>query len=123
MTDWTGFTFDDPVVTADSRSLAFLDDQSQSDVYLAELSGDGSTLKAAERLTLDERLDWPGGWSSDSKTIFFYSDRNRNFDIYKQGVAEHNAEVLVSDSEEKMGASIFSGWQVGRLPLMAEARE
>lgn len=101
LTDWTGFTFDDPVITADSKNLAFLNNQNQSDVYVAELTGDGSALKPAQRLTLDDRLDWPGGWSSDSKTVFFYSDRSRNFDIYKQGVTEHNAEVLVSDSEEK----------------------
>ncbi len=101
LTDWTGFTFDYPELTADGKSLAFLNNQNQSDVYISELANGGSELKPAQRLTLDDRLDWPGGWSTDSKTVFFYSDRNRNFDIYKQGVTERNAEVLVNDSEEK----------------------
>ena len=101
LTDWTGFTFDFPKMTTDFKSLAFLNNQNQSDVYVGELAGDGSELKPARRLTLDDRLDWPGGWSADSKTVFFYSDRTRNFDIYKQGVNERNAEVLVSDAEEK----------------------
>lgn len=101
ITDWTGFSFDDPQITADSKSLAFLNNQSQSDVYITELAGGGTESKSLQRLTLDERIDWPGGWSADGKTIFFYSDRNHTFDIYKQGITERNAEVLVSDSEEK----------------------
>jgi Tol biopolymer transport system component len=58
-------------------------------------------MKTPQRLTLDERLDWPGGWSSDGKTVFLYSDRNGSFDIYKQGVNDRNADPIVTGSEEK----------------------
>ena len=46
-------------------------------------------------------MDWPGGWSADSKTVFLYSDRNGHFDIYKQGTGERNAQPLVTGTEEK----------------------
>jgi len=99
LTDWTGFYFAAPQVTADGKRLVFLNGISQSDVYLGEL-GNGE-LKSPQRLTLDDRVDWPSGWSSDSKTVYFYSDKGGAFDLYKQGVAERNATTLLSGAEEK----------------------
>jgi Tol biopolymer transport system component len=101
LTDWTGFYFGNPELTADGNRFVFLNGRAQSDVYLAELTNGGSELKTPQRLTLDERVDWPGGWSLDSKTVFLYSDRNGSFDIYKQGVNEHNAQPIVTGPEEK----------------------
>jgi len=106
LTDWTGFAFDYTEMTADGKRLVFLNDHSQSDVYLGELAAGGSELKAPQRLTLDERLDWPGGWSQDSKSILFYSDRNGTFDIYKQAISERNADAVISSSAEKWAPQI-----------------
>ena len=106
LTDWTGFYFGNPELTADGRTFVFLNGRAQSDVYLSELSNGGTELKAPRRLTLDERTDWPSGWSLDSKTMFLYSDRNGNFDIYKQGPNEHNAEPIVAGLEEKRAPQI-----------------
>ncbi len=101
LTDWTGFIFVNPAFTADGNRFTFLNTRGQSDVYVGELSNGGSSLKSPQRLTLNDRIDWPGGWSADSKSLFFYSDRNGNLDIYKQNPAEHNAESVVSSPEEK----------------------
>jgi Tol biopolymer transport system component len=106
LTDWTGFYFVDPELTADEKRFVFLDRKGQSDVYIAELTNGGTELKTPQRLTLDERLDWPGGWSLDGKTVFLYSDRNGSFDIYKQGVDERNADTIVSGPEEKWAPQI-----------------
>ena len=106
LTDWTGFYFTDPGMTADGKRFVFLDRKAQSDVYLAELASGGSEMKAPQRLTLDERMDWPGGWSLDGKTMFLYSDRNGNFDIFKQGVNDRNAEPIVTGSEEKWAPQV-----------------
>jgi Tol biopolymer transport system component len=106
LTDWTGFYFVDPELTADGKRFVFLNQKGQSDVYLAELTNGGSELKTPQRLTLDERLDWPGGWSLDGKTVFLYSDRNGSFDIYKQGVNDRNADPIVTGPEEKWAPQI-----------------
>ncbi|MGC1370747.1 MAG: hypothetical protein WA824_01295 [Candidatus Sulfotelmatobacter sp.] len=106
LTDWTGFYFVNQELTADGKRFVFLDRKGQSDVYLAELTNDGHELKAPQRLTLDERLDWPGGWSLDGKTVFLYSDRNGNFDIYKQGVDDRNADPIATGPEEKWAPQI-----------------
>ncbi len=101
LTDWTGFFFAYLQLTADGKRLVFLNGISQSDVYIGELADGGNELKSPQRLTLDDRVDWPGGWSPDSKTVFLYSDRAENFDIYKQNVNDHNATAIVTGSEEK----------------------
>lgn len=101
LTDWTGFFFGYPELTADGNRLVFLNGKGQSDVYVGELTNGGSELKTPQRLTLDERADWPGGWSLDSKTIFLYSDRLGTFDIYKQGLGERNAEPVATGPDEK----------------------
>ena len=93
-------------MTADGSRFVFLNGRAQSDVYLGELANGGNELKAPQRLTLDERVDWPGGWSADSKTLFLYSDRNGNFDIYKQGVSERNAEPIVTGPDQKWAPQI-----------------
>jgi Tol biopolymer transport system component len=106
LTDWTGFYFTDPELTADGKRFVFLDRKGQSDVYLGELASGGNEMKTPQRLTLDDRLDWPRGWSNDGKTVFLYSDRNGSFDIYKQGVNERNADPIVTGPEEKWAPQI-----------------
>jgi Tol biopolymer transport system component len=101
LTDWTGFTFGNPTFTADGNRFSFLNNHAQSDVYIAELTDGGTALKPAQRMTLNDRVDWPGGWTADSKSILFYSDRNGNLDIYKQGMGDHNAEAIASGPGEK----------------------
>jgi len=101
LTNWSGFVLYDLSITADSRRLAFVRGYDQTDVYVAELEGNGTRMKAPSRLTLDERMDWPGGWTHDSKNILFFSDRNGGFDIFRQGVRDRLAEVIATGGEEK----------------------
>jgi Tol biopolymer transport system component len=101
LTDWTGFYFGNPTLTADGNSFVFLNQRAQSDVYLGELANGGNELKTPQRLTLDDRIDWPGGWSLDGKTLLFYSDRNGSFDIFRQGVSDRNPESVATGAEEK----------------------
>jgi Tol biopolymer transport system component len=101
LTDWTGFFFSNLQLTADEKRLVFMNGVGQSDVYIGELANGASELKSPQRLTLDDRVDWPGGWSEDSKTVFLYSDRAGSFDIYKQGVNERNATAIVTGPEEE----------------------
>jgi Tol biopolymer transport system component len=66
-----------------------------------ELSRDGKEAKPAQRLTFDERVDWPTGWLQDGKTVLFYSDRAGSFDIYKQRIDQHDAEAIVTGPDDK----------------------
>jgi Tol biopolymer transport system component len=70
------------------------------------LAEGGNGLETPRRLTLDERTDWTGGWSPDSKTLFLYSDRKGNFEIYKQGPDDRDAEPIVTGPEEKRAPQV-----------------
>ncbi len=101
LTNFAGFTPLSLSVTADAKRLALIRNYDQSDVYIGELPENGSRLSDPRRLTLDDRIDWPGGWTRDSKAVLFYSDRQGNLDIYKQGVEDRAPELLQMGTEEK----------------------
>jgi len=102
LTNWAGFTLLDLSATSDAKRVSFVRKTDQSDVYLGELEGNGSHLRSPVRLTLDDRMDWPGGWFHDAKAVLFYSDRGGNFDIFKQGVGDRvPGEIVSGPSEEK----------------------
>ena len=62
--------------TSDGRILAVRRVIPQRDVYVAELRDGGKRLSTPQRLTLDERQDYPYSWTPDSKTVVFASDRD-----------------------------------------------
>jgi Tol biopolymer transport system component len=101
LTNWAGFNLFYLSLSADGKRLAFVRGHEQSDVYVGELEADGTRLKMPRRFTLDDRIDWPGGWSRDSKTLLFFSDRNGNLDIFRQGIDDRTAEAVVASPEEE----------------------
>ena len=100
LTNWAGVTLVDLSHSADGKRLAFTNRRDQSDVYVGELEAGGTRLRNVRRLTMDERIDWPGGWTQDSKSILFYSDRNGELNLFKQGVNDATAEVVAAGPEE-----------------------
>jgi eukaryotic-like serine/threonine-protein kinase len=104
LTNFAGFTPLSLSVTADGRRLALIRNDDQSDVYVGELDGGGSRLSAPRRITLDDRIDWPGGWARDSKAVLFYSDRQGSLDLFRQPVDSRSSELLLSGPEEKRQA-------------------
>jgi WD40 repeat protein len=101
LTNWAGFILQDISPTADGKHVAFVRKADQSDVYVGDLEPNGLRLKATRRLTLDDRMDWPGGWLRDASTVLFFSNRSGNFDIFKQGVNARTPEEIVAGPEEK----------------------
>jgi Tol biopolymer transport system component len=99
ITNWVGFSFTSPTGTADGKRLTFLKQNWQSSVYVAELQAGGAKLTTPRLLTLDERNDWPTSWTSDSRAVLFWSDRNGPDQIFKQNVDQQIAERLVAGSE------------------------
>ena len=100
LTRWAGVTLGELTRSADGKRLAFTNRRDQSDVYWGELEARGTRLNNVRRLTMDERIDWPGGWSRDGQSILFYSDRNGELNLFKQGVKDAVAEVVAAGPEE-----------------------
>jgi WD40 repeat protein len=84
---------------AEGKRLALLRSNSQADVYVAELEGRGERLSTPQRLTLDQREDYPTTWTPDSKTVLFLSDRDGPFRIFKQSIGKTQSELLVGGDD------------------------
>ena len=87
-------------VTTDGKLLALRRLTSQPDVYIAELSNGGNRLGTPQRLTLDERQDYPFSWTPDSKAVIFVSDRDGPYHIFKQALDQTQPELLVGGNED-----------------------
>jgi Tol biopolymer transport system component len=102
LTNWAGFALLDLSAASNGKRISFIRRTEQSDVYVAVLGSSGDRSSAPRRLTLDDRMDWLGGWTHDSKAVLFFSDRNGNFDVFKQGINDRTPEQIVASlSEEK----------------------
>jgi Tol biopolymer transport system component len=88
-------------VTSDGKRLVFLKGNPQGDVYVGNLEQNGKVLNALRRLTLDDRDDEPSGWTPDSKSVLFYSNRNGTYDIFRQSIDEPTAQALVENKRYK----------------------
>jgi Tol biopolymer transport system component len=96
LTNWFGFSFGSPTVSADGKRLAFLKGDFQSNVYVGELNAGGTNLTTPRRLNLDDNNDYPGAWTSDSRAVLFGSDRNGSEQIFKQDIDQRTAETVVA---------------------------
>ena len=97
--------------------MAFLKWNFQSNVYVAELKAGGAKLTTPRRLTLDERNDWPNAWTSDSRAVLFWSDRNGSNQVFKQNIDQQTAETVVA-GPGSLDASDEPRWSVH--PLFVE---
>jgi len=93
---WPGYVQAALNGTGDGRRLAVLKTSLQADVYVGELEASGRHLKNPRRLTLDERDDLPGTWTRDGSAIYFTSNRNGQWDIFRQALDQETADPVVA---------------------------
>jgi Tol biopolymer transport system component len=73
---------------------------------VGELEAGGARLSTPRRLTFDEWMNWPTGWSQDSQSVLFTSDRGGRLDIFRQDVNAPVPLALVTGGEEKRDARL-----------------
>ena len=88
--------------SSDSNRIAYVKGVPQPDVYVAKIERSGA-LDEPQRLTLDDRRDFPYDWTADNKAVIFTSDRTGTFSLYKQGIDATIPEMLMSASQQIMG--------------------
>ena len=101
LTNWAGFSLWDLSTSSDSKRVLFVRKSDQSDVYIGRLNAKGSRFAKPLRLTHDDRMDWLGEWTRAGDAVLFFSDRNANFDIFRQGVTKTIPEEIVVGPEEE----------------------
>jgi len=94
ITNWAGVSPLDLSVSADSKRLVFVNSGLQRELYVAENPKKGK-LETPRRLALEGRNNLPSAWTRDGQALFFYSDRNGNWDIFRQQLQLRTAEDFV----------------------------
>jgi Tol biopolymer transport system component/DNA-binding winged helix-turn-helix (wHTH) protein len=80
--------------TADGKHLAVLQGSDRYTIYTANLAINKTRLNGLKQLTLDESRNIPSGWTPDSRTLIFISDRNGPREIFRQSVDEGAAQSI-----------------------------
>ena len=101
LTNWAGFCVSSSSVTADGKSLAFLQWSNQGTGYMADLEAGGKRISNLRHFTLEEGDDAITDWSADSKTVIVGQGRGDHYGIYKQ--------LLDSDIPEPIVTSVAGG--------------
>jgi hypothetical protein len=68
----------------------------QNAVFAGDFSESPPRIGNIRRLTLDERTNYPHAWTRDSHEVIFESNRNGNYDLFKQDVDKRTAEPIVA---------------------------
>jgi eukaryotic-like serine/threonine-protein kinase len=100
ITQWAGTYLRWLSASADGTRLVLLKSTYQAQVYVGELVAGGTRMNPPRRLTNDEAYDYPSTWTPDSKAVLFDSKRNGTQSIFKQGISEDTAELLVTGPQD-----------------------
>jgi eukaryotic-like serine/threonine-protein kinase len=123
LTNWPGFSFSGFTVAADGKQMEFLRLTAKAHVYVGELDAKGTQLNNTRRLTFDEHSEWPERWTPDSRAVVFWSDRDGNWDIFKQTLnKDDTAELLPLGPEPKYYSSFSPDGQWILYMALPEAR-
>ena len=115
LTNWTSFCASSGSVTADDKKLAFIGWWNRKSVYLANTEAGGARLQSPRRFTVDESDNFLIGWTPDSRSVIFSSNRSGKDSIYQQLLGEDTPH-LISMAPIDMGRVTPDGkWVVGNM--------
>lgn len=94
LTNLTGLCMNSSSATSDGKRLVFQGFSAHTTVYTAALAAGGTRIFNPQHFTLDESANYAQGWTPDSKTLLFTSNRAGNTAIYKQALNEDTPELV-----------------------------
>ena len=94
ITSWAGLSLLDLSISQNGKRLTFVNSGIQQDLYVAEVQSE-TRLGSPHRLTLEGKNDLPSAWMPDGKALFFHSDRNGNWDIFRQQLGQRKSEDFI----------------------------
>jgi DNA-binding winged helix-turn-helix (wHTH) protein/Tol biopolymer transport system component len=99
LTRWAGFGVEMLSSTIDGKHLAFLRGTRQAQTFVGLLEAGGTRMQAPQRLTYSEAMDYPWAWTPDSKAVIFTSDRNGEFEVFKENLDQKASHSLTTSSQ------------------------
>jgi eukaryotic-like serine/threonine-protein kinase len=106
ITDWGEPIPYSPTVSRDGTRLSVVKLHVRDDIYLGELKDGGGRLDSPTRFTVSESMDYPSGWRDDSKAVLFWSNRAGRNQIFRQQLANDNADALVQGPDDETNAEM-----------------
>jgi serine/threonine protein kinase/Tol biopolymer transport system component len=104
ITNWYGVTPYSASASQDGSRLALTKSRLREEVYVSDLTEKGVDVPRA--LTLSDSRDHPNGWTRDSGSILFESNRTGKAQIYRQQVGRETAEPVIQGSDDEEGAEL-----------------
>jgi Tol biopolymer transport system component/DNA-binding winged helix-turn-helix (wHTH) protein len=86
--------------SADGKKILFLRTNIQPAVYVAQIDAKTKSVGWPERLTLDDRKNLPYEWTPDGKSVFYISNREGKFHVYRQQVGQGAPELVETGADE-----------------------
>jgi Tol biopolymer transport system component/DNA-binding winged helix-turn-helix (wHTH) protein len=86
-------------ISLDGKRLIYLRWVESPGVYISQLEAPGSRLSPLQRLSLDERRNYPYTWTPDGKSVIFTSDRDGVFHLFKQAIDQPAPDLLVGGDQ------------------------
>jgi len=108
LTSLTLDNFHDLSITEDGSRIAFVLEENQPDVYVANIENEGRRLSDVRQFTFDNRNDLPGGWSPDSTTVYFRSERGVQENIYAKVFAGGEPRALTGTLQDTSDSILHS---------------
>jgi eukaryotic-like serine/threonine-protein kinase len=105
ITNWGGVYVGLPSVSADGKRLVVEKLHNRDDVYVGELKENGTRLDSLKRLTVSDSTDYPSGWTRDSKSVLFSSNRTGRNQVFRQHLDQDVAEALIQGPDDESNAT------------------
>ena len=86
----------DLTASADGKRAMALLQSKQNSIFVGDFDQHPPRISNLRRLTLDDRANFPHAWTSDSRSVIFESDRNGNFDLFRQSIDQRTPQTIVA---------------------------
>jgi DNA-binding winged helix-turn-helix (wHTH) protein/Tol biopolymer transport system component len=103
--------------TADGKRLVLWRFREPAQVFISDYDAGTRQWKEPRRLILDSNENLAWAWTADSKAVFFVSNRNGTWKLFKQAIDETSPEVLVEGPSISLPRLSADGTQVLYLSL------
>ena len=113
LTHYSDFCVEATSATADSKKLVFAKRSNSGAVYVADVEAGGTRITPPRHLSLTEGMEFPNGWTADSREVVFTSNRDEKWGIYRQPLSGGSAQPVLVEKTGEFGfprPSPDGGW-------------
>jgi hypothetical protein len=83
-------------VSATGQKAVVLLKSTENSTFVGDFDSPPPRINNIRRMTLDDKTDYPHAWTADSRSVIFESDRNGNWDLFRQRIDRHTPETIVA---------------------------